>query len=270
MKRILIVEDEPAQAETYIAALNGAGWQVTWVQSIDAALHAAPSVDLILADRGLPDGDGLSLPPLMAQLGVDAPIILLTAINTLDERVRGLEHGAADYVGKGVDVREVVMRCEAQMRNVRRGRAERQDIIYIGSESRSERERIAIAPSERLAARASRFVELTTKAERRRHVLEPTAFALLMHLVRNLDQVVRVSELEHRFFHRTEHTRQGVRNAISKIRRCIDAGETSTFVHTHLAQVVGDEPGYTLLNEPRDPNAPVAAVERANNSGLGV
>ena len=55
MKRILIVEDEPAQAETYIAALNGAGWQVTWVQSIDAALHAAPSVDLILADRGLPE-----------------------------------------------------------------------------------------------------------------------------------------------------------------------------------------------------------------------
>jgi len=111
------------------------------------------------------------------------------------------------------------------------------------------------------------FDMLETKQDRQRHTLEPTAFAILKRLASTPGEVVTVSEIEQRFFHRTEHTRASVRNAISKIRGCIDRDKQKdflpkTFLHTYLPEDKDDEPGYYLRKVPIGPDEPGAPPPR--------
>jgi DNA-binding response OmpR family regulator len=230
--RLLLVEDMIEQAEPILATFSNPHWHVDWAQSFAAATERLGAADVVLCDRNLPDGDGLALLAIARERNIDAAFVMLTAVDTIEERVRGLELGAADYVGKGVDVREVLMRCTAQALNVARNRAIVPDQITIGP-NRASAERITILPAIRLAARETVLPNLITK----------------MHLVRRQGHVVPIAEIEERFFYRTEHTRQGVRNAISKVRRCIDPKESASFLHTHVARSLDDPPGYILLTE---------------------
>jgi len=266
MKRILILEDDPTQAQTYIEAFKAAGWTITWVTALAAVPEVVANVDIILADRGLPDGDGLGIAEIVREREIEAPVIMLTSANTQEERLHGLIQGVADYVGKGVDVREVVIRCEAQLRNLLRARADREGIITVGDLAAPVGERLIISTSDRIAARQSVFDTLKTKPERQRYTLEPTAFAILRRLASTPGEVVSVSEIEERFFHRTEHTRQGVRNAISKIRGRIDAGEPKAFLHTYLPQGKDDEPGYYLCKVPVSPDEATSLPSRPHRS----
>ncbi len=245
--RLLFVEDMSDQARPIIEAFSRAEWELDWVTSFAEAIERLSLADVVLCDRNLPDGDGIALLKVAREKNIDAAFIMLTAIDTIEERVRGLELGAADYVGKGVDVREVIMRCEAQARNVARNRAIVPDRIVVGAPDGPAEQRFVVLPADRLVAREHKLAGLAGKRERQPYTLEPTAFAILMHLVRRQGHVVPVSEIEERFFFRTEHTRQGVRNAVSKIRRCVDDHPGPIFLHTHMAQHTGDEPGYVLL-----------------------
>lgn len=245
---LLFVEDVAEQGRTIVEAFEAAGnWRVDWAKSCSEARERLNAADVVLCDRNLPDGDGISLLKYARELNIDAAFVMLTAVDTIEERVHGLELGAADYVGKGVDVREVVMRCEAQARNVSRNRAILPELIMLGPSNASPGERVAIVPANRLAAREDVRPTLKSKQQRQPHTLEPAAFAILMHLVRRQGHVVPIAELEERFFFRTEHTRQGVRNAISKIRRCIDGSATHVFLHTQMARNRDELPGYVIV-----------------------
>lgn len=254
LKRVLILEDDEDQARSYIAALEDAGWVTTWAASVADARNLASGADVILADRNLPDGDGLSLLAALTELGVEAPVIMLTSLNTLDERVRGLSEGAADYVGKGVDVREIVLRCESQVRNLRQITSARSSLVYIGAKEASPERRLVISKTGRLAAREDVFNAIQSKQDRQKHTLEPTAFAVLLHLAENKGRVVPAAELAEKFFYRTEFTDQSVRNVISKIRRSIDKDHSETFLHTQL----GATSGYILRLTPCEPGQTAA------------
>jgi two-component system alkaline phosphatase synthesis response regulator PhoP len=119
--RILIVEDEPTLAEGVRAALAFAGYAVEISATGEKALQRlrAGGVDLALLDVMLPGLSGLEVLESARSEGVRTPILLLTALGSEKDRVRGLELGADDYVCKPFSVRELVARVGAHLRRVR-------------------------------------------------------------------------------------------------------------------------------------------------------
>jgi two-component system catabolic regulation response regulator CreB len=124
LPRILIVEDEPAIADTLIYALKTEGFTPEWCATGRAALAAltAKSFALVVLDVGLPDGSGFDIcKQIRARLAV--PVIFLTARNTELDRVLGLELGGDDYLVKPFSPRELTARVKAILRRTNGGGA---------------------------------------------------------------------------------------------------------------------------------------------------
>ena len=124
--RILLIEDEPEMASVLKTALERQDLVVDHVSTLaDAeAMARLGTFDAVVLDRRLPDGDGLSLIPRLRALHVDAPVIALTAMSGLDDRVRGLDAGADDYMVKPFAIEELVARLRALHRRQFTVRAE--------------------------------------------------------------------------------------------------------------------------------------------------
>jgi DNA-binding response OmpR family regulator len=116
--RLLIVEDETRIAELVKAALARAGFAVDVVSfCADArAALAVTSYDAAIIDLGLPDGDGLSLLGELRARGNQTPVLVLTARDAVEDRVRGLDSGADDYLIKPFAMTELVARTKALLR----------------------------------------------------------------------------------------------------------------------------------------------------------
>jgi two-component system OmpR family response regulator len=115
--RILLVEDHPPLAEALRDGLERAGFAVDHARTAASAraLRDQAAPDLVVLDLGLPDGCGLGLLRDWSRRG-GLPIIVLTARDTSDDRVRGLDAGADDYVVKPVEMAELVARVRAVLR----------------------------------------------------------------------------------------------------------------------------------------------------------
>ena len=116
--RILVIEDEPDLREFLVRALREAGWTAHDVGTAERALRAlsASTYDLVLLDVGLPDIDGFDLCRHLRAGGDLTPILLLTARNAVDDRVRGLDAGADDYLPKPFALAELLARIRALSR----------------------------------------------------------------------------------------------------------------------------------------------------------
>ena len=116
--RILLVEDEKDMAAVLTAALSRHDIVVDHARTLEVAEEASRSGvhDAVLLDRKLPDGDGLSLIPLLRRERAGLPIIVLSALGTPDHRVAGLDHGADDYLAKPFSTDELLARLRAVMR----------------------------------------------------------------------------------------------------------------------------------------------------------
>lgn len=115
MVRILLVEDELQLAETLRAALERERFIVDHADRLATAREALmlASFDLVLLDRTLPDGDGLSLVPAMRASNPGLPIIVLSARGEVSDRVAGLDEGADDYLIKPFSLDEMLARIRA-------------------------------------------------------------------------------------------------------------------------------------------------------------
>ncbi|MFN8389309.1 MAG: two-component system response regulator CreB [Bdellovibrionota bacterium] len=116
-EHILVVEDEPSIADTIVYALTSDGFQVTAVQTCQAARDAfsSNSFALLVLDVGLPDGSGFELIKTIRQVS-QVPVIFLTARSAEVDRVVGLEIGADDYVVKPFSPRELSARVKTILR----------------------------------------------------------------------------------------------------------------------------------------------------------
>lgn len=118
---ILVVEDESRVADFIRRGLRAEGWQVRLAHDGHAALSslASDSFDVVVMDIMLPDLDGRELCRRLRDLGDTTPILLLTALSAVEERVQGLRSGADDYLPKPFDFDELLARIEALARRAR-------------------------------------------------------------------------------------------------------------------------------------------------------
>lgn len=116
--KILLVEDEFDFADSLIHALERERFVVDHVTEIRLAREAVPSgmYDIILLDRTLPDGDGLSFISELRASNLDLPIIVLSARGEIGERIEGLDEGADDYLAKPFAFEEMLARIRAVRR----------------------------------------------------------------------------------------------------------------------------------------------------------
>ena len=163
--RVLVVEDAPKLRLILESRLRGEGYAVdraaTGMEAVRSAL--ADPYDAIVLDLRLPDVDGVEVCTRLRQVGCWSPILMLTARDGVDDRVRGLDVGADDYLTKPFAFPELFARVRAL---VRRGVAERPSELVSGD--------LALDPGERTVFRAGHRIDLTVRE-----------FALLEYLMRH-------------------------------------------------------------------------------------
>jgi sigma-B regulation protein RsbU (phosphoserine phosphatase) len=144
-QRILVVDDEEDIIRLVRRSLEMERYEVCAARDGEQALSAAAreQPDLILLDVNLPRLDGFEVCQRLRGQGYRAPVIMLTGCTTLDHRVRGLDCGADDYVGKPFDVPELIARVRAQLRRVEDARQAAQQLIRNKWEEINEGLRLA-------------------------------------------------------------------------------------------------------------------------------
>lgn len=122
--RILLVEDDQMLGETLQSALEPQGYTVDWLRDGVQALHALTSqhIDLVILDLGLPRLDGMNVLTTARHKGITTPVLILTARDTITDKVKGLDAGADDYLLKPFDLAELNARLRALTRRAN-GRA---------------------------------------------------------------------------------------------------------------------------------------------------
>ncbi len=118
--RVLLVEDDQLLGEGLKGALGVSGFSVDWVQNGLAATHALLSEDYeaCVLDLGLPGKDGLSVLRSLREKGKQTPVLILSARDTLQDKVTGLDAGADDYLLKPFELDELLARLRVMLRRV--------------------------------------------------------------------------------------------------------------------------------------------------------
>ncbi len=152
--RVLLVEDDVPMAAAIRRALRAEGILAdVAVNGGDAAwMVRAAEYDVMILDVGLPGIDGLETCRLLRTEGVWVPIIMLTARTAIEDRVRGLDHGADDYLTKPFSLAELLARLRAL---ARRGAVERPVVLEVGD--------LRLDPAARQVRRGSREIELSAR-----------------------------------------------------------------------------------------------------------
>lgn len=129
--RVLLVEDEPEMAAALCIALTRHDMLVDHVANLAQANRVAHDGlhDVVLLDRQLPDGDGLSLIPKLRARGCTVPVLVLTARGDLADRIAGLDDGADDYLGKPFAFEELLARLRALLRRPQQMQSE---VVRVG------------------------------------------------------------------------------------------------------------------------------------------
>ena len=116
--RVLLVEDEPLIGDGVAVGLREAGFTVDWTRDGRSAQLALETTtyEMLVLDLGLPRLSGMALLRGLRQQGNDLPVLVLTARDTVDDRVAGLDAGADDYLVKPFDLAELIARIRALLR----------------------------------------------------------------------------------------------------------------------------------------------------------
>ncbi|GGE05909.1 DNA-binding response regulator [Polymorphobacter glacialis] len=218
MAKILCIEDDPTTADYIAKGLGEAGFTVDIAADGRDGLFQASdgSYDAIVLDRMLPGMDGLAVLSALRAAGVVTPVVMLSALASLDERVRGLRAGSDDYLGKPFALAELLARIEA----VRR---------------RSQAAAGGDAPVTRLAHGDLEVDLLSRRVTRagRRIEIQPREFRLLEFLLRHAGQVVtRTMLLEGVWDYHFDPGTNVIDVHVSRLRKKLDDGGAASLLHT--------------------------------------
>ena len=226
MIKVLTIEDDEITAREIIAELSRHGITVDWAATGDDGLLKASSTryDAITLDRMLPGLDGLEVVKGLREAGIETPVLMISALSDVDERIRGLRAGGDDYMTKPFAPDEMAARIEVLMR--RRGGAPTVlDLKLMDLE---------LDLMSRTARRGTQELNLL-----------PTEFRLLEFLMRNTGQVLtRMMIFETVWGYHFDPGTNLIDVHIGRLRRKIDLPGLTPLIHTVRGQ------GYTLAEKP--------------------
>lgn len=211
--RILLVEDETNAARLLSKGLSEHSYAVDVASNGDQALElaSANNYGLILLDVMLPRKDGFAVCRELRGAGNSTPILMLTARDSVEHRVSGLDCGADDYLIKPFDFRELLARIRAL---VRRGKALQPQLIRIAD--------LTLDTRARQVSRAARRIELTAKE-----------YALIEYLAQRSGQIVRRDEIaEHVWDQNFDPFSNLIEVYVRRLRLKIDEGHPVKLLQT--------------------------------------
>ena len=212
--RVLLVEDERKIATYVKRGLDEQGYAVDIAYNGREALEWAEMVqfDLIVLDILLPEIDGLTVCRTLREQGCQTPILMLTARDTVDDRVNGLDAGADDYLVKPFALKELLARLRALTR--RSGEATKTTVIQVAD--------LTLDTATHRVRRGQTNIQLTAKE-----------FAILEYLMRHPDRVLsRVTIADHVWNYDTYNQSNIVDVYIRNLRRKIDDAYALKLIHT--------------------------------------
>lgn len=211
--QILVIEDDPAIGRALVKGFSEAGHHCEWVQDGDAGTEAALSqrADAIVLDLMLPKRPGKEVLQEIRRRGVMCPIVLLTAMGSVDDRVQGLNSGADDYIVKPFEFAELLARIHAV---VRRTQTRPTPMMKVGD--------LALDLTTRRVTRNGADIDLT-----------PIEFSLLELLMRYSGQVVTRKMLcEHVWGFNWDGTTNVIEVHVNRLRGKLDRGRESSAIQT--------------------------------------
>ncbi|WP_416672920.1 response regulator [Egbenema bharatensis] len=211
--RVLVVEDDAGISRFIHQGLNEAGYAVDIASNgRDGINYAiAADYDVIVLDVLLPELDGLSVLKDLRQRGLQTPVLLLTALDTVQDRVLGLDAGADDYLIKPFDFTELLARLRALLR---RPPLQTDVVLQVGN--------LQMDTVQRLVKRGDRLIELS-----------PREFSLLEYLMRHPNQVLSRTQIaQHVWSFDFYGDFKVIDVYIGYLRRKIDRNEPASLIQT--------------------------------------
>ena len=178
--RVLVVEDDALLGDAIQAGLKQSGYAVDWMKdgvSAEQALTTEPYAAVVL-DLGLPRLSGLEVLRRLRSRNVPIPVLILTAMDTVDDRIKGLDAGADDYLVKPFDMGELAARLRAL---VRRASGKSEPVLQVGA--------VKLDPAAHRVQYRDKPVELSAKE-----------FAVLHALMLNAGKVLSRTQLEEQLY----------------------------------------------------------------------
>jgi two-component system OmpR family response regulator len=211
--RLLIIEDDKDAADYIARAFREVGHVADLAADGEegVALGLDRQYDVMVVDRMLPKKDGLAVIGELRAKGVDTPVLILSALGQVDDRVKGLRAGGDDYLPKPYSFSELLARVEVLARR----RGGREDTVY----------RVADLELDRLSH--------TVKRGKEEIVLQPREFRLLEYLMKCAGQVVtRTMLLENVWDYHFDPQTNVIDVHISRLRSKVDKGFAQPLLHT--------------------------------------
>jgi two-component system, OmpR family, response regulator len=215
VKRILIIEDDVEMAAEIAECLSASGFDPHCCHDGRQGLELAmrEDFDAITLDRMLPGSDGLTIARSLREAGRDVPILMLSAMANLDDRLAGLRSGGDDYVLKPFEPSELVVRLEVLLR--RAARSQKKELMLGVGDLKLD-----------LVAREARRGDTTIE-------LLPMEFKLLEFMMRNAGQMLsRRTIFEHVWEYHFDPGTNLIDVHVGKLRRKIDAPGQPSFIRT--------------------------------------
>ncbi len=223
--KILIIEDEQKLARILKKGLEENDFTVDLSFDGEEGLHMAESYpyDAVLLDLMLPGKDGLTILKTLRAKKIDVPVLVVTARGEIEDRIKGLDFGADDYIPKPFDLAELMARLRAA---IRRNKGKPSPIVAV--------EDLAIDTNAKTATRAGKAIPLSARE-----------YMLLEYLALNAGRVVSRTELiDHVYATEYEWDSNVIDVYINYLRNKIDKGFGKPLIHTKRGA------GYVLKGEP--------------------
>jgi DNA-binding response OmpR family regulator len=223
--RVLVVEDYPPVRKAIVTALRENGYTVDETEDGNTGLEMATTreYDVVVLDLMLPGMDGIELLEKIRATGDDCRVLIVTARGTIEDRIKGLDLGADDYLVKPFPIEELLARVRAL---VRRGYGQATPVIKVGH--------LEINTNSHAVLSAGEKVSLTAKE-----------FALLEYLALRAGQLVTRAEIFEHVYNDRSSTHSNVIDVyMTYLRKKLERPEHPKLIHTRRGE------GYILSEEP--------------------
>jgi two-component system copper resistance phosphate regulon response regulator CusR len=226
MMKILLIEDEPKTVQSLKQGLeeNHYTVEVAYDGILARQLATRNTYQLIISDIIIPGINGIDLCRELRALGIQTPILMLTALSTTDDKLIGFEAGADDYLAKPFDFKEFLARVKALIKRSNQTILEAQTLRFSDLE---------MDLTSHLVSRSGQMINLTAKE-----------FQLLEYFLRNQEKVLSKAEIAENIWEvEDENSSNLIEVYVNYLRKKVDKGFSSKLIHTQFGM------GYILRQE---------------------